>query len=283
LKLDPLNLNIKKIFGVWMLRIGLVGCGAIATSIVNAVLEGIINPKVVALYDRSIYKAEKLGRLVRAQVCHSIDELVRKDLDVVIECASIQAVEEVAIKAIENGKDVIVMSVGAFKDLNLYQRLYSLAKKHNRRIYIPSGAIAGIDAIKAASLGKIYEVTLITIKPIEGLRDSLEKQGFDIDKISEPTTVFEGSFSEAIEKFPQNINVSLVLHLASNYPTKVKIVVDPNISVNRHEVIVRGSTGTIRTTVENIPSKENPRTSVLAAYSVIRLIKDLSEPIVIGT
>lgn len=148
MKLDPSNLNIKKIFGVWMLRIGLVGCGAIATSIVNAVLEGIINPKVVALYDRSIYKAEKLGRLVRAQVCHSIDELVRKDLDVVIECASIQAVEEVAIKAIENGKDVIVMSVGAFKDLNLYQRLYSLAKKHNRRIYIPSGAIAGIVQLK---------------------------------------------------------------------------------------------------------------------------------------
>ncbi|MBW9219853.1 aspartate dehydrogenase [Methanothermococcus sp. SCGC AD-155-N22] len=266
-----------------MLRIGLVGCGAIATIIVNAVLKGIINPKVVALYDRHLHKAEKLGRLVGAQVCHSIEELVRKDLDIVIECASIRAVEDVATKAIENGKDVIVMSVGAFKDPNLYKRLYNLAKRHNRRIYIPSGAVAGIDGIKAASLGEIYEVTLTTVKPVEGLRDSLEKQGIDVDTISEPTTVFEGSFLEAIERFPQNINVSLVLYLASNYPTKVKIVADPGISVNRHEVIVRGSTGTIRTVVENIPCKENPKTSALAAYSVIRLIKDLSEPIVIGT
>ena len=266
-----------------MLRIGLVGCGAIATIIVNAVLKGIINPKVVALYDRHLHKAEKLGRLVGAQVCHSIEELVRKDLDIVIECASIRAVEDVAIKAIKNRKDVIVMSVGAFKDPNLYKRLYNLAKRHNRRIYIPSGAVAGIDGIKAASLGEIYEVTLTTVKPVEGLRDSLEKQGIDVDTISEPTTVFEGSFLEAIERFPQNINVSLVLYLASNYPTKVKIVADPGISVNRHEVIVRGFTGTIRTVVENIPCKENPKTSALAAYSVIRLIKDLSEPIVIGT
>ncbi|MBW9223517.1 aspartate dehydrogenase [Methanothermococcus sp. SCGC AD-155-E23] len=266
-----------------MLRIGMVGCGAIATSIVNAILKGIINPKVVALYDRHIHKAEKLGRLVGAEVCHSIEELVEKDLDLVIECASIQAVEEVATRAIERGKDVIIMSVGAFKDLNLYKKLYNLAKKHNRRIYIPSGAIAGIDAIKAASLGEIYEVTLTTVKPLEGLRDALERLGFDIDAISEPTTVFEGSFSEAIEKFPQNINVSLVLYLASNFPTKVKIVVDPKISVNRHEVTVRGSTGTIRTVVENVPSRENPKTSALAAYSVIRLIKDLSEPMVVGT
>jgi len=266
-----------------MLRIGLIGCGAIATSIVNAVLKGIIDPKVVALYDRHTYKAEKLGKLVGAQVCNSIDELVNKDLDIVIECASIQAVEEATTKAIENGKDVIVMSVGAFRDIKLYQKLYNLAKRYRRRIYIPSGAIAGIDAIKAASLGDIYEVMLITVKPIEGLRDALEKQGIDVDSISEPTTVFEGSFSEAIERFPQNINVSLVLHLASNYPTKVKIVVDPGISVNRHEIVVRSSLGTIRTTVENVPSKENPKTSALAAYSVIRLIKDLSEPIVIGT
>ena len=266
-----------------MLRIGLVGCGAIATSIVNAVLKGVINSKIVGLYDRHIHKAEKLGRLVGAQVCHSIEELVGKDVDIVIECASIQAVEEVATKAIENRKDVIVMSVGAFKDLDLYRRLYNLAKRYRRRIYIPSGAIAGIDGIKTASLGEIYEVTLITVKPIEGLRDALEKQGISVDDISEATTVFEGSFSEAIERFPQNINVSLILHLASNYPTKVKIVVDPRISVNRHEVVVRSSLGTIKTTVENVPSKENPKTSALAAYSVIRLIKDLSEPIVIGT
>ncbi|MBW9220889.1 aspartate dehydrogenase [Methanothermococcus sp. SCGC AD-155-M21] len=266
-----------------MLKIGLVGCGTIATLIIKAIINRKINPIVGAVYDKNIHKAEKLGKLVNAQVCNSIDELVSKDIDIVVECASVRAVDEVATKSLKNKKDIIVMSVGAFANKELYLKLYNLAKKHNKKIYIPSGAIAGIDAIKSASLGKIYEVILETIKPVYGLRESLEKEGIDITSLSEPMTIFEGSALEAIEKFPQNINVAIVLSLASGFPIKVKIIVDPSISSNRHRVIVKGSTGSISTIVDNNPCKDNPKTSALAAYSVIRIIKDLSEPIIIGT
>ena len=266
-----------------MLKIGVVGCGTIATLIVKAVMSGKINPKIVALYDKNRHKSEELGKLVNAEVCDSIDELVGKNLDIVIECASVKAVDETVSKALSNGKDIIVMSVGAFADKDLFLKLYNLAKENNRKIYIPSGAIAGVDAIKASSLGTIEEVIVTTTKPVYGLKDALKNLGIDAEAISEPTTVFEGDVFKAIKEFPQNINVSVVLSLASKVPAKVKIVADPSAVSNKHEIVVKGSIGTIKTTVENNPCKDNPKTSALAAYSVIRIIKDLSEPIRVGT
>ncbi len=261
----------------------MVGCGTIATLIVKAVKSGKINPKIVALYDKNRHKSEELGKLTNAEVCNSVDELVTKDLDIVIECASVKAVDETVSKALRNGKNVIVMSVGAFADKNLFLKLYNLAKENNRKIYIPSGAIAGIDAIKASSLGTIEEVILTTTKPVEGLKDALKNLGMDACTISKPTTVFEGDVFEAIKEFPQNINVSVVLSLASKIPAKVKIIADPSAVSNKHEIMVKGSIGIIKTTVENKPCNDNPKTSALAAYSVIRVIKDLSEPVRIGT
>ena len=266
-----------------MLKIGVVGCGTIATLIAKATISKKITPKIVAVYDKNIHKSEELANLVGAEVCHSIDEIVKKDFDIIIECASVKAVDEIASKALINGKDVIVMSVGAFADKELFLKLYNLAKENNRKIYIPSGAIAGVDAIKSASLGDIEEVSLITTKPVYGLKDALENLGIDADEISEPTTVFEGDVFEAIKEFPQNINVSVVLSLASKVPAKVKIVADPSAISNKHEIFVKGSIGSIRTIVENNPCKDNPKTSALAAYSLIRLIKDISEPVKIGT
>jgi len=267
-----------------MLKIGIVGCGAIASLITKALMsEKVTKAKVSAFYDGNHEKARKLAEETGADFCASMDELVSKDLDLIVECASVSAVEEVALKSITNGKDAIIMSVGAFADKKLFLKLYKLAEEKNQKIYIPSGAIAGIDAVKAGSLGKISEVTLTTTKPVYGLKSALEDQGFKTDEITESKTVFEGTVFEAISKFPQNINVSVVLSLASRYPAKVKIIADPTLTVNRHEIVVKGSIGTIKTCVENNPCKDNPKTSALAAYSVIRLIKDLSEPIRIGT
>jgi len=267
-----------------MLKIGIVGCGTIATLITKAVIsKKLTNSKILAVYDKNLDKSEFLAEVSGAEVCNSVDELVKKDIDIVVESASVKAVEDVVEKSLNHGKDVIVMSVGAFVDKELYIKLRNLAEEKQKRIYIPSGAIAGIDAIKSASLGKIKEVVLTTTKPVEGLKDALKNQRIDFENIKEPTVVFEGDVFDAINNFPMNINVSVILSLASNFPAKVKIVADPNATVNMHEIFVRGSIGTVRTTVENYPCKDNPKTSVLAAYAVIQLIKDLSEPIRIGT
>ncbi|MBA2858355.1 aspartate dehydrogenase [Methanococcus maripaludis] len=267
-----------------MLKIGLVGCGAIASLITKALMSDRLNKaEVLAFYDGNLEKAEKLAMETGADFCKSLDELVSKDLDLIVECASVNAVEDTVIKSLNNDKDVIIMSVGAFADKDLFVKLYKLAEKLGKKIYIPSGAVAGIDAVKSGSLGKISEVSLTTTKPVHGLKSALEEQGLNTDEIKEPKIVFEGTVFDAISKFPQNINVSVVLSLASRYPAKVKIIADPNAVVNRHEILVKGSIGTIKTCVENNPCRDNPKTSALAAYSVIRLIKDLSEPVRIGT
>ncbi|AEF95966.1 aspartate dehydrogenase [Methanotorris igneus] len=267
-----------------MLKIGIVGCGAIATFISKAIArKKVSNAKVVAYYDKNRHKAEKLSKITNADVCDSIDELVKKDIDLVVEAASIKAVEEVATKALSNNKDVLVMSVGAFVDKELFLKLYNLAKDKGRKIYLPSGAIAGIDAIKSLTFGKIEEVVLKTTKPVEGLKEALKDKGIDADAIKEPTVVFEGDVFDAIKQFPSNINVSVMLSIASEFPAKVIIVADPNAKTNNHEIFVKSSIGTLKVLIENVPCEENPKTSALAAYSAIRIIKDISEPIKIGT
>ncbi|ACV23905.1 aspartate dehydrogenase [Methanocaldococcus fervens] len=267
-----------------MFKIGIVGCGAIGSFISKKVLDGTIkNTKVVAVYDKNLDKMEELSKLTGAKICKSVDDLVKEDLDLVVEAASVRAVEEVAEKSLTNKKDVLIMSVGALVDKNLFLKLQNLAKNAGKKIYLPSGAIGGLDAIKAMRLGKIKEVILKTTKPVNALEDALKNLGYNVKDIKEPVIVFEGDVFEAIKEFPANINVSVTLSIAAEFPAKVMIVADPNAKLNKHEVIVKSSIGKLKVCVENVPFEENPRTSALAAYSAVRLIRDLAEPIKVGT
>ena len=266
-----------------MLKIGIVGCGAIGSFISKKVADGTIkNAKISAVYDRNFDKAEKISKMTGAKICSSVDELVKEDLDLVVEAASIKAVEEIAEKSLMNKKDVLIMSVGALADKELFLKLKNLAKSVGKRIYIPSGAIGGLDAIKALRLGEIEEVVLKTTKPVAALEDALKNLGYKVDEIKNPIVVFEGDVFDAIKKFPANINVAVTLSLATEFPAKVVIVADPNAKLNKHEIFVKSSIGTLKVCVENVPFEENPRTSALAAYSAVRLIRDLAEPIKIG-
>ena len=135
-----------------MLKIGIVGCGAIGSFISKKVVDGTIkNAKISAVYDRNLDKAGKLSEMTGAKICGSVDELVKEDLDLVVEAASIKAVEEIAEKSLINKKDVLIMSVGALADKDMFLKLQNLAKSAKKRIYLPSGAIGGLDAIKAMS------------------------------------------------------------------------------------------------------------------------------------
>ncbi|AAB98920.1 TPA: aspartate dehydrogenase [Methanocaldococcus jannaschii] len=267
-----------------MLKIGIVGCGAIGNFITKKVLDGTIkNAKISAVYDRNFDKAKTLSERTGAKICSSIDDLVKEDLDLVVEAASIKAVEEIAEKSLINNKDVLIMSVGALADKKLFLKLRDLAKTVGRKIYLPSGAIGGLDAIKALRLGEIEEVVLKTTKPVAALEDALKNLGYKPEDIKNPVIVFEGDVFKAIKEFPANINVSVTLSIAAEFPAKVVIVADPNAKLNKHELFVKSSIGTLRVCIENVPFEENPRTSALAAYSAVRLIRDLAEPVKVGT
>jgi aspartate dehydrogenase len=181
----------------------------------------------------------------------------------------------------------MVMSVGAFADKELLETVRSLARNNHCSVYLPSGAVCGLDGVKSASVCKIDSVTITTRKPIAGLRGApfIVKNNIDIDSITGPTEIFSGPAAVAIREFPANVNVAASLSLVGIgfERTLVKVVVDPTIKRNMHEIVVRGEFGELRTVVENVPSKTNPKTSFLAALSAIATLRQVCEPIKIGT
>ncbi|MFH1127568.1 MAG: aspartate dehydrogenase [archaeon] len=213
----------------------------------------------------------------------TIDTLIESS-DLVIECAHKNSVYEIVSKAIHKKKDILVMSVSGLID---NPRLLELAKENNTNIYIPTGAIAGIDALKAARQSSITSVTLTTTKPKAGLKGApyITENNINLDTIKKKTQIFEGNVYEAIKGFPLNVNVSATLALAGIGPekTKVRIILDPLSTINSHEIEITGDFGKITTRTENTPCPANPKTSYLAALSAIAKIKDMTEPIRIGT
>ncbi len=252
--------------------VGILGCGAIANIITNYAAEGKLGVDINFFYDRDIERAENLASQVDGTVLLSIEDMLDK-VDLVIEAASPQAVRKVVPTIISKGVDMIVMSVGALMDNELREQLDKLAKENNAKIYAPSGAIVGIDGIKAASIGKIQSASLVTRKPPRSLGISTDKE-----KI-----LYEGKAGDAVRKFPMNINVAATLSLACGMEVDVKIIADPTVDCNMHEVHVVGEFGEFRTITENMPCATNPKTSALAAYSAIRLLKSLNDNLKIGT
>jgi len=179
----------------------------------------------------------------------------------------------------------MVMSAGGIA--GDYLSISSLARKTGSKVYLPSGAVCGIDGVKAAMLGGIKTAELTTRKPPAALKGApfIDKHGIDLDAINSETTIFEGSAREAIEGFPANINVSCTLSMAGIGidKTKIKIITSPDYKSNSHEIVVEGEFGKLTARTENVPSPANPKTSYLAALSAIATLRQIVEPLKIGT
>jgi aspartate dehydrogenase len=269
-----------------VLKIGLVGCGAIGNEIARAIDRGEISADLVAICDRNVKKAERLIKSLKGRSkIAKLDELVEM-ADIVVEAASQSAVPAVASAALSRGKDLMIMSVGALLDKDLYSKVERLARENECKVYLPSGAISGLDGLKSAGIDKIREITLTTTKNPAGFAGApyvLEKE-IDLEKISEATVIFEGPAEEAVKAFPANVNVAATLSLtAQGKVVRVKIVADPGIKVNIHQITAKGDFGQITTRVENVPSPSNPRTSYLAALSAIATLRSIIEPVKVGT
>lgn len=256
------------------MKVGIMGCGSIANTLVNFKLEGKLNVELAYFYDLNVDNAKKLAQNVNAQVSDSLDDLIENS-ELILECASQAAVRDSIPQILESGTNVIIMSVGALLDEKFRLNLESIAEENDAKIYLPTGAITGIDTVKAAKLGGIESVSLVTRKPPISLGQDFEG---DEEKI-----IFEGKASEAVNKFPKNINVSSTLSLASGIDADVKIIADPKITKNTHEIHLKGTFGELTTITSNISSPENPKTSLLAAYSAASLLNKLSATIQIGS
>lgn len=140
------------------MKVGIIGCGAIANLIVNNILATEKNISIKHFYDRDMEKAENLASIANGIAVINIEDLI-DNVDLVLEAASPSSVNEYALKVLNKGKSMIIMSVGALMDENFRNEVVETAKKkHNAKIYTPSGAILGLDGIKAASVGEIKKL-----------------------------------------------------------------------------------------------------------------------------
>ncbi len=240
--------------------IGIIGCGAIGALLSKAVNDGIVKCDGLILYDYNVDRAQNLARSINsgAKIVDSVDAMLRLKPVLVVEAASQEAVREYAAKIIEAGVDLVVMSVGALVGLKL----------ESSRLHVPSGAVGGLDSIRSAALAGIQEVTLITRKNPRALK--LENEDEQL--------VFEGDAVEAVKRFPREMNVAGTLFRTVR-PVKVnvRVISDPRVVKNMHEILVKWRFGVMRFEFANDPHPDNPGTSALAAWSAIRLVKDLTD------
>ena len=216
------------------------------------------------------------------------DEIIQDEsVDLVIEAASRGAVKAISEKVLTAGKHMLIMSVGALSDDELLSRLEKVAREKNVKVYLPSGAICGLDGVKGASVEEIHSAQITSTKHPKSLTGApyLVENRIDLSSLKEPMVVFQGTAREAISGFPKNVNVAVALSLAGIGVdrTMVKIVADPDATRTQHEIRVEGDFGELTTRVRNHVHPSNPKTSYLAALAAIRTLRKLSEPIQLGT
>lgn len=252
-----------------MIKIGLLGCGNVGRIIATRA-ESI---QVVAVFDIIPGRAEELAALCHAQPYTDFDAFMQDDFSIVVEAASVDAVKLYGEAVLRSGRDIAVLSGGALADEEFRERLVETARAAGRKIRIPSGAIIGLDNLKIGQVSPPRRLLLRTTKPPASLGLS----------VAAPTEVFKGLAHDCIKQYPKNINVAVALGLAAGRDADVELRVDPAAERNIHEIFAEGDFGEIYIQVRNVPSPDNPATSYMAALSILTLLKNLDNPLVVGT
>jgi aspartate dehydrogenase len=270
-------------------QIGLLGCGAIGTQIALAIDTGKIPAILTHVYDDSKEKSSSLAEKLRnkPEIVENAHLLSSNSVDIVVEAASQDAVKDTALSILQNKKDLMIMSVGALLDESIYDILSDACKDFKKTIYLPSGAIAGLDGIKSIK-DELDSISITTTKHPISLKGAkfFENSKINLDEIQSVTSIFEGTAKEAVSLFPANINVAALLSLTGigSEKTRVKIIADPDTDKNIHQIEAVGTFGKMTFIIENFPDVNNPKTSRLAILSAIETLKKYcSNDIQIGT
>ena len=272
-----------------MKRVALLGCGAIGTQIALAIESEQIPAILTHVYDDSKDASNSLVEKLKNKpiIVENSHLLSSYPIDIVVEAASQSAVKDVALSVLQNKRDLMIMSVGALLDETIYEILSDACKDFKKTIYLPSGAIAGLDGIKSAHQ-EIASISITTTKHPRSLKDAkfFENSEINLDSLDTKTTIFQGTAKEAVALFPANINVAALLSLCGigSEKTIVNIVADPNTDKNTHHIEANGKFGKMTFSIENFPDPQNPKTSRLAILSAIETLrKYCSDEIHIGT
>lgn len=259
------------------------------TQIALAIESGDFPATLTHVYDSSKDASASLVQKLttKPEIVENPHLLSSQPIDIVVEAASQDAVKDVALSVLQNKKDLMIMSVGALLDESIHDILSDACKDFKKTIYLPSGAIAGLDGIKSVK-DELESLSITTTKHPRSLKGAkfFEASDINLDEINSATTIFEGTAKEAVSLFPANINVAALLSLVGigSEKTGVKIIADPNTDKNTHRIEAAGKFGKMTFTIENIPDANNPKTSRLAILSAIQTLKRYcSDDIQIGT
>ena len=259
------------------------GLGAIGLKLARALDEGVERLQLIAVAARDQAKAQANIEGFRTPP-RLVSLAALAEADIVVEAAPAAVFEQIACAAIEAGRIFVPASVGALLPrMHLVQR----AKETGARIVVPTGALLGLDAVRAAAEGPVHSVTIESRKPPRGLEGApyLVEHGIDVSRINAPQRVFEGNAFDAAAGFPANVNVAAALALAGIGPirTRVEIWADPTITRNTHTIRVEAEAARFTMTIENVPSPENPRTGQITALSMLACLRGLVATLKIGT
>lgn len=266
------------------LKVAIGGFGAIGKKLAKALNDGVEGLSLVAVSARNKERAQKeLGEYASGVQVVDLGDLAEL-ADIVVECCPAAHFGDVAGPAVEQGRIFVPISVGALLD---HMHLIDRAKETGARIVAPTGALLGLDAVRAAAEGNISDIRIVTNKPPGGLAGAphIVANNIDLDAIDEPTLVFSGSARDAIKGFPANVNVAVALSLAGLGPDKtmIEIWADPTVTRNVHRIVCDADSAKFEMKIENIPSPENPRTGLITALSVLACLRGLVSPLRVGT
>lgn len=263
-------------------KIVIIGSGALGSIIGEFVAQNLRKEyEILGILSGQIENAKPLAEKLACKTYVSLDEVLEDKPDYIIEAASLDVFKEIAVEILAKGISLIPLSVGALADQSFYNKVKETALQNNSRDHIPAGAVGGFDVLQASMLMEEVEVGITTEKSPKSLKGAPFLKG---RKLSEEHVeeIFSGSALEAITHFPKNVNVAVATALATSgvEHTHVAIHSVPKTNSNKHKIKLKGKTINVEVQIETTPSKDNPKSSSLAAYSVLSLLKNLVSPIV---
>jgi aspartate dehydrogenase len=266
------------------LRVAIGGFGAIGQEVAQALDAGLPGLRLAAVSGRDQDKARRNLEGLRGEVAVLPLGKLAGVADIVVECAPAAVFRELALPAIEQGRLFVPLSVG---QLLVHDDLEAMAERTGARILVPTGALLGLDAVRAAAEGRIESVTMVTRKPPGGLAGApyLVQNGIELDGLTQPLRVFQGTAREGARGFPANVNVAAALSLAGIGPdrTMLEIWADPGVTRNMHQIRVEADSARFTLAIENVPSAANPRTGRITALSTIALLRGLTATLRVGS
>lgn len=257
-----------------MKKVGIAGTGAIGAAVCKALKDGITGYTLHALSD--VQDRPEWG-------VPNVDfDTLARECDLIIEALPPQIVPELCRAAQSHGKDLVLISSCA---LLMYPDILKNQNPSGGRIIVPSGALIGLDGVNALKQMGIKSSSIASTKPPAGFTGApyVVQNRIDLTAITEKTLLFSGNALEAAQGFPANVNVAATLSLAGIGPemTRVEVWADPNTRFNSHEIVVESEFSKITAKVQNSPDPANPKTSVLAAQSIIATLRGFTEPFMV--